>query len=84
MAKIKFGDKEAEVKDGESINSACEELGVPFGCYAGACGACKIEILSGEDNLSELTEKETEAGLDKKNRYACQCKIKGGEVEIKF
>lgn len=84
MAKLKIDDKEIPVKDGESIVEECEELGVPFSCHAGSCGICKIEIVEGAENLSELTDAEIEMGMDKKNRLACQCKIKKGEVKIKF
>ncbi len=84
LARIIYKDNKKEVKDGESITQACEELGVAFGCYAGDCGLCKIEILEGEDNLNDLTEKEQNNGMNKKNRLACQCKIKSGEVKIRF
>jgi ferredoxin len=84
MAKIiqtKTG-QEIEVNDGESIKEACEKLGVPFGCQNGLCGTCMIDVDSGEDNLSELTEEEEILERDKKHRLACQCKIKEGEVGI--
>ena len=54
MAKIKAGNREIKVNDGDSIISACEELGVPFGCYEGVCGSCRIKIIKGTENLSEL------------------------------
>lgn len=84
MAKIIHEDKEIEIKDGEKVTDACEKLGVPFGCYHGDCGACKIEILEGAKNLSEITDKEQNFGCDNNNRLACQCNIKSGEVKIKF
>lgn len=86
MAKIinnKTG-AEIEVSDGERIGDACEKLGVPFGCQNGLCGTCMIDIVSGEDNLSELTEEEKILERDKKHRLACQCRIKKGEVKIEF
>lgn len=84
MAKIKTDNKEIKIKDGEPITKACEELGVPFGCYTGTCGSCKIGIEEGADNLSELTDEENALGMDKNTRLACQCNIKGGEVRIKL
>lgn len=84
MAKVVSGSKEVNVKDGESIISACEDIGVPFGCYVGDCGACRIQITEGAENLSEMTDKEKEAGLAANERLACQCRINKGNVKIKF
>ena len=84
MAKIISGNKKIEVKDGDSIIKACEELGVPFGCYEGVCRSCSIGIIKGRENLSELTDNEINQGMDKGNRLACQCKIKKGIIEIKY
>ena len=80
---IKTG-KSEELENGDSIRNACEKLGVPFGCEKGICGTCMIDILEGENNLSELTEQEKDLSRSKKHRLACQCKIKKGEVEIGF
>lgn len=76
--------QEIEVAEGENIKDACEKLGVPFGCQNGMCGTCMIKIESGEDNLSELTEEEEILERDIKNRLACQCKLKKGDVEFSF
>ena len=76
--------KAINVKDGEPIREACEELEVYFGCSDGICGTCMIDVVKGEDNLSELTEEEKDLDRDKKHRLACQCKIKKGEVKIDF
>jgi len=86
MAKIKSKKtgKEVEVKEGEEIRDACFELGVFFGCRNGLCGSCMIQVEEGEDNLSELTDAEKVLERDKKNRLACQCKIKKGDVTIDF
>jgi len=76
--------QEIEIPEGESIQEACEKLGVPFGCQNGLCGTCMINIDSGEENLSELTEEEKILERDKKHRLACQCKIKKGEIRISW
>ncbi|HLA23604.1 MAG TPA: 2Fe-2S iron-sulfur cluster-binding protein [Candidatus Nanoarchaeia archaeon] len=72
------------VEENSPIQNACEKLGVPFSCEEGTCGTCMIDIVSGEENLSELTEEERDLARDKTHRLACQCKIKNGNVEIKF
>ncbi|HJZ19224.1 MAG TPA: 2Fe-2S iron-sulfur cluster-binding protein [Candidatus Nanoarchaeia archaeon] len=86
MAKIIYAKtgQEKSVSDGEKIKTACEELGVLFGCEDGICGTCMINIVSGEKNLSDLTQAEKDLERDLKNRLACQCKIKKGDVKIDF
>jgi ferredoxin len=64
------------------------ELGVAgliFGCRAGACGICVIEVREGAGNLSPC--KENEAGLlealgfqQRSVRLACQCRLHGDIV----
>jgi ferredoxin len=77
-------EQEVEVADGEEIREACEKLGVPFGCQNGLCGTCMIDVNSGGENLSELTEEEEILERDRKHRLACQCRVKEGEVQISF
>ncbi len=86
MAKIIFSDtgKEINVKDEGQIKDACEKLGVPFSCAEGICGTCMIDIVEGQENLSELTQEEKDMGMNKTRRLACQCKIKSGNVKIKY
>ncbi|MEK6844794.1 MAG: 2Fe-2S iron-sulfur cluster-binding protein [Nanoarchaeota archaeon] len=86
MAKIIFSDngKTINVKDKNQIKDACEKLGVPFSCTEGICGTCMIEIIDGQENLSELTQEEKDMGMNKTRRLACQCKIKSGTVKIKY
>ena len=86
MAKIilKKTGESREIEDGESIRLASEELGVPFGCRNGNCGTCMIDIVEGEENLSELSLAEKILERDKKHRLACQCKIEKGEVVVDF
>lgn len=64
------------------------ELGVAgliFGCRAGACGICVIEVMEGLDNLSPRGG--NEAGLlealgfhQRSMRLACQCRLHGDIV----
>ena len=82
MARMIFRDKDVELKDGEEIKEACEKLGVPFSCKEGNCGTCMIDVTEGQENLSELTEKEEDLARDRNHRLACQCRIKKGNVRI--
>jgi ferredoxin len=84
MAVVKTNDNNIEVANGKAIRDACEELGVLFGCRSGLCGTCMIDVVEGEENLSELTEEEVAMDRDRNHRLACQAKIKKGTVTIKF
>ena len=85
MAKLKTEDgQEMEVPDGEKIIKQCEDLGVPFACQNGVCRTCEIEVLEGMDNITPKTQEEIDMRLPEKHRLACQCKLKGGEIKIKF
>ena len=87
MAKIIFEDnrEETELPDDSPIAEACEQAGVPFACTEGVCGTCVIEVTEGMDNLSEFNQAEADfLGELDKERLACQCRIKGGCVKIKF
>ncbi len=76
--------KSENVDEGKLITKAAEKIGVPFGCQEGVCGTCRIDVMEGEENLSELTEPEISLGRDKSHRLACQCKIKEGDIKIKI
>ncbi len=82
MAKIKSEQTEMQVEDGDKITEACEKMGVPFACYVGVCGECRIKILEGMENLSDKTDVEKQWSLAENERLACQCKIKKGEIKI--
>ncbi|MFZ1970696.1 MAG: 2Fe-2S iron-sulfur cluster binding domain-containing protein [Candidatus Nanoarchaeia archaeon] len=76
--------KSEELKEGELITKAAEKIGVPFGCQEGVCGTCMIELIEGENNLSELTKPEIYLKRNKKHRLACQCRIKNGDIKIRI
>jgi ferredoxin len=87
MAKLIFEhlDEEVDLPDNGPIQEPCEERGVPFACSEGICGTCVIEVVEGMENLTEFTEAEEDFFGDMSNeRLACQCKIKGNTVKIRF
>jgi ferredoxin len=53
IVSIKDTDKTFEVSEGDILyDSLCdrgEEL--PHGCLSGSCGACRVEVVSGKENL---------------------------------
>ena len=83
MPKLIRQGKSENVKEGGKIKEAAENLGIPFSCSSGICGMCAIDVIKGEENLSEMTENEEDLGMGGGMRLACQCKIKSGDVEIK-
>ncbi len=84
MAKLYVNDQEIDIADGEKIVDAIEEAGVPIGCSNGVCGTCEIDVESGMENLSAVTDEERDLGMEDTKRLGCQCSISGGEVRIKF
>lgn len=56
--------------------------GLMFGCRAGMCGICVIEVVDGPQNLSPPDDAETwfltTLGHDQAGkRLACQCRLQG-------
>lgn len=92
---IEGTEKVFEVKEGgilyDSLSDQGEEL--PHGCLSGSCGACRIEVVSGEENLQpagviesntleslrgEFTEKRGKDFVEGKTiRLACRAKVNG-------
>jgi ferredoxin len=83
-----------ELKNGDAIKSCCEEAGVPFACEEGICGTCIIEVMEGDDHLTEYNQAEEDflgpkpasrkpgQGVE---RLACQCRIASeGVVKFRF
>ncbi len=83
MAILKTDAKEITLNDGAAVIDAAEELGVPFGCRQGICGACKTEVVEGMENLGEKNAEENDMALEPNERLMCQCKIVKGTVKIK-
>jgi len=88
MAKLIFDDSQEEIElpDDSPIAEACEQAGVPFACTEGVCGTCVIEIKEGGENLSSPTQEEEDflGSNPCRERLACQCRIKQGNVRITF
>lgn len=51
---IKDTDKTFEVNEGEILyDSLCDRgLELPHGCLSGSCGACRVEVCEGAENLA--------------------------------
>lgn len=97
---IKDSDKTFNVNDGEIIYDALDDRGekLPHGCLSGSCGACRVEIVIGKENLDApgAVEQNTidslkeefavtygEEFVDRTEiRLACRAKIRG-DVTIK-
>jgi ferredoxin len=66
---------------------------IPHGCLSGSCGACKVEVTKGEENLSRpgAIEQDTIESLQsqfpdaKDIRLACRAKIMElGNIELEI
>ncbi|RME52120.1 (2Fe-2S)-binding protein [Candidatus Woesearchaeota archaeon] len=70
---------------GTSIIPAAKEVGVLFGCHQGACGVCKVQVVSGGELLSPKEASERRMTHKKEERLACRCVVQGraGEVVLK-
>ena len=83
MGRLINEDKQVDMPDGEALADHAEAIGVEFGCYSGACGTCRIEILKGMENLSDPSEEEVDFGLEGAERLTCQCTLNQGEVSLR-
>ena len=101
MPRVSYLDKdlEFEVDEEDILFDALDNHGckLPHGCLAGSCGACRIEVIEGEENLKpasaiemntieaivENYEKRNGQGsaAGKKIRLACRARVRG---EVKF
>lgn len=85
---ITTDDLTIEVKEGYPLIDMCEEhdTSILFGCRDGACGACMVKVVSGEEFLNKADEDEQEfletMAAEPNERLACQCKVSGGDVVL--
>jgi len=102
MPTVSFKDKSEKftVEENMILFDALDNQGeqLPHGCLAGSCGACKVEISSGSENLkapSELEKNTIEAikqnyeringkgsSSGKKIRLSCRARVLG-DIEFK-
>lgn len=101
MPKVSVNDQSFEISDGEVIYDALFDRGLelPHGCLSGSCGACRIEVQEGKENLLNPgpVELDTIQSLQKEFqitygpdfvqnteiRLACRAKILHGDIKIK-
>lgn len=84
MATIEIDGEVEEVADGGPILDACYNLGVPFGCQAGECATCVIEVAEGMENLEPPNDAERGMGLAPGQRLACQARVRAGHVRLRW
>jgi ferredoxin len=57
MPRVSIPDSEKifEVNEGEILYDSLYDRGLelPHGCLSGSCGACRVEVLEGTENLSQ-------------------------------
>jgi ferredoxin len=91
-------DKTFEVREGETLYDSLHDRGheLPHGCLSGSCGACRVHVLSGKENLlapgvieqntieslkDEFEQIYGEAFLlNKELRLSCRAKVTGDVV----
>ncbi len=76
--------KEIEIPDNGSLIPNAEEVDVIFACQDGLCTSCRMEIVEGMSNLTEITQNEKDTNLSKNERLACQCRITKGTVKMRI
>lgn len=100
IVSIKDTENSFEVNEGEILyDSLCDRgYNLPHGCLSGSCGACRVEVMEGKENLLPpgIIEQNTidalkdefknlygeEFILNKEIRLSCRAKVKG-EVVIR-
>jgi ferredoxin, 2Fe-2S len=92
LAKVYFktDDVTHQVEDGTPLIDFCDDVGVSlsFGCTEGTCGVCEVTIVKGRENVSRITEEETDyllpEDLEEGMRLGCQVKIRKGDVTLSW
>jgi ferredoxin len=85
QVEVKIGAKEHQFECGEGENLLFEAISrnimIPFNCTSGRCGRCRIRVVEGAENLSELGDREVlrlgEEQVEQGFRLSCQTYIHG-------
>ena len=84
------GEKIVEIQEGQSILNASLQAGIPHfhACGGNAkCSTCRVLVLEGMENLSEMNEKEIalrkRISLSQNVRLACQTFVNAEPVKVK-
>jgi len=78
-----------EVPDNSKIATIADEVqaSLPFGCREASCGACKLLVIEGMENLSDVIDDEIdvlgESKINEGYRLGCQISVKSGKVIIR-
>lgn len=83
---LRVNERVCEAARGDSLQALSErcDLDILFGCFSARCGACRVRVLSGDENLTPIEDLErdllvqTESAKDV--RLACQCHVLGPAV----
>jgi ferredoxin len=90
MAKLEFNDERIETQEGETLVQAARRHGsyVWFFCDGrGICQTCECRVISGAENLSEVSQLERDGLAEKRRRkgyrLGCQARLVGsGSVSV--
>jgi len=91
QVEIKIGPQEQsfECMEGENLlyEAISHSIMIPFNCTSGRCGTCRIRVLEGAENLSEVGDREAlrlgEERIEQGFRLACQSYVFGDvRVEV--
>jgi len=83
-------DYKVEAKEGDSLVLASGRGAYPIatGCSDGSCATCRVEVLEGEENLSQADEFEKKTiennGVDASLRLGCQSAVLGENLRIRI
>ena len=92
MVQVSINGVQGEVEEGVTLLEAAEVIGAGVGhlCFGNAiCNTCRLEVISGEDSLSEKSQKEKVSlnyhlSFSDEIRLGCQTKVVGpGPVVLK-
>lgn len=89
MPRVSILDKKIELnlEENEILYNGLEDQGIilPHGCLAGSCGACRVEVVEGQENLSPAGVIETNTLNALYAQYKTECgeeKMKGKTIRL--